>query len=97
MVEQTLSGLIPKDFLTVEVVRREKSLVDFQVLDATSGKQAVKDYVGSDAMRWFLWWETPDRLWGYGSDIGYFKCFDFTDSGACPGLIYDGMDVPQKL
>ena len=55
MVEQTLSGLIPKDFLTVEVVRREKSLVDFKVLDATTGKQVVKDYVGSDAMRWFLW------------------------------------------
>jgi|APTNR8051073442_1049403.scaffolds.fasta_scaffold97597_2 hypothetical protein len=82
---------------TVEVVRREKSLVDFKVLDATTGKQVVKDYVGSDAMRWFLWWETPDRLWGYGSDIGYFKCFDFTATGVNQTDIQNGTEVPQEV
>lgn len=63
------------------VTRQEVSLVDFQVLDARSGKELVKDYIGSDAMRWFLHWETPTRLWGYGSDIGYFKLFEFQADG----------------
>lgn len=63
------------------VTRREKSLVDFKVVDRASGKELVADYIGSDAMRWFLYWETPSRLWGYGSDIGYFKMFEFLPAG----------------
>lgn len=65
----------------LEVTRREKSLVDFEVLDAASGKRLVGGCVGSDAMRWFLCWESPTRLWGYGSDSGYFKLFEFKSDG----------------
>lgn len=82
---------------TVEVTRREISLVDFKVLEAASGNEMVTDYVGSNAMRWFLWWETPDRLWGYGSDIGYFKSFEFTASGVKTTSIQSGMEVPQEV
>ena len=82
---------------TIEVTRREKSLVDFNVLDSANGKTLAKDYVGSDAMRWFLWWETPDRLWGYGSDIGYFKCFDFTALGVKITGIERGTEIPQEV
>ena len=82
---------------TIEVTRLEKSLVDFKVLEAAGGKILVSEYVGSDAMRWFLWWETPDRLWGYGSDIGYFKCFDFTASGVKTTSIQRGAEVPQEV
>ena len=82
---------------TVEVTRREISLVDFKVLEASSGKELVSDYVGSDAMRWFLWWETPDRLWGYGSDIGYFKCFEFTASGVKKNRVQSGTEIPQEV
>jgi len=81
----------------IEVTRREKSLVDFKVVDAGSGKALVKDYMGSDAMRWFLWWETPDLLWGYGSDIGYFKLFEFTASGVRETRVQSGMEVPQEV
>jgi hypothetical protein len=80
-----------------EVTRREKSLVDFKVFETGSGKTLASDYVGSDAMRWFLWWETPDRLWGYGSDIGYFNCFEFTASGVKKTSIQSGMEVPQEV
>lgn len=81
----------------VEVTRREKSLVDFKVVEVASGKALASDYVGSDAMRWFLWWETSDRLWGYGSDIGYFKCFDFTALGVKTTTIERGMEVPEEV
>ena len=91
------ASLSPDRKKKVEVIRREKSLVDFKVLDAATGKQLVKDYVGSDAMRWFLWWETPDRLWGYGSDIGYFKRFDFTATGVSQTGIQSGTEVPQEV
>lgn len=81
----------------IEVTRRQKSLVDFKVLDVASGKELVKDYVGSDVMRWFLFWETPDVLWGYGSDIGYFKCFEFTTAGVKETKVQAGMEVPQEV
>lgn len=81
----------------IEVIRRSKSLVDFKVLDVASGKELVNDYVGSDVMRWFLYWETPDILWGYGSDIGYFKCFEFTSGGVKETEIRSGAEVPQEV
>ena len=84
----------------VVVTRRSVSLVDFKVLDSATGKELVKDYVGSDVMRWFLWWETPNRLWGYGSDIGYFKCFDFDAVGGIKETLIKGgtgMKVPKQV
>jgi hypothetical protein len=38
----------------LEVTRREKSLVEFEVLDGASGKRLASDSIGSDVMRWFL-------------------------------------------
>lgn len=82
----------------LEVTRREKSLVDFKVVDSASGKELVSDYIGSDAMRWFLHWETPSRLWGYGSDIGYFKVFDFAaDGSVTQKVVDDSSPVPQAV
>ena len=84
----------------VLVTRRSVSLVDFKVIDSATSKELVKDYVGSDAMRWFLWWETPNRLWGYGSDIGYFKCFDFDAVGRVKETLIKGgtgMKVPKQV
>lgn len=54
----------PDSTKKIVVTRRSVSLVDFQVFDAATGKELAKDYVGSDAMRWFLQWESPTRLWG---------------------------------
>jgi hypothetical protein len=84
----------------VVVTRRSVSLVDFKVLDSATGKELVKEYVGSDAMHWFLWWENPNRLWGYGSDIGYFKCFDFDAIGGIKETRIQGgigMKVPKQV
>lgn len=92
------SSTSPDGSKRLEVTRREKSLVDFKVVDSTSGKQLVSDYIGSDAMRWFLYWETPTRLWGYGSDIGYFKVFDFAADGSVTEKeVDDTAPVPQKV
>jgi hypothetical protein len=30
------------------------------------------DDLGSDAMRWCLFWDVDERLWAYSSDIGFF-------------------------
>jgi hypothetical protein len=81
VVREFGSSTSPDGSKKLEVTRREKSLVDFKVLESTAGKQLVSDYIGSDAMRWFLYWETSARLWGYGSDIGYFKLFEFKPDG----------------
>jgi hypothetical protein len=83
--------------MTVEVTRREKSLVDFAVVDVSTGTRLVSEYVGSHAMRWFLWWETPSRLWGYGSDIGYFKVFDFASKKATTTEVTTAMPIPQVV
>lgn len=75
------SSTSPDGSKTLEVTRREKSLVDFEVRDSASGKVLASDHIGSDAMRWFLYWESPTKLWGYGSDVGYFKLFEFKSDG----------------
>ena len=98
MVRTFGSTASPDGSKRLEVTRREKSLVDFKVVDSTSGKELVSDYIGSDAMRWFLHWETPTRLWGYGSDMGYFKVFDFAPDGSVTQKVVDGSSsVPQAV
>ncbi|MBL9181710.1 MAG: hypothetical protein JNN17_06190 [Verrucomicrobiaceae bacterium] len=87
----------PSGSFAIEVTRREKSLVDFTVSEKATGKQLVSDYVGSDAMRWFLWWETPTKLWGYGSDIGYFKFFDFSVTPVRMSAVTDQITIPQTV
>lgn len=88
----------PDGSMRLEVTRREKSLVDFKVVDSATGKQLVADSIGSDAMRWFLHWETPTRLWGYGSDIGYFKVFDFdADGSVAEKAVDDSATVPKVV
>jgi hypothetical protein len=89
------SYVSPTGDFTVEVTRREKSLVDFAVLKTSTRATLHKDYIGSDAMRWFLWWETPTRLWGYGSDLGYFEVFDFGSGGVTATTVTKTMPVPQ--
>ncbi|WP_169972701.1 hypothetical protein [Tautonia rosea] len=90
----------------LEVKRRDKDLVDFEVVDSASGKKLASDSIGWAAMRWFLYWESPSRLWGYGSDIGYFKLFEFKSDGtvaetevdemmAVPPVIWD--NLPSTL
>lgn len=55
--------------------------MDFEVFDSASGKKLASDSIGWSAMRWFLYWEDSSKLWGYGSDIGYFKLFEFKADG----------------
>lgn len=82
----------------LEVTRREESLVDFEVLDSASGRRLANDSIGSDAMRWFLYWETPSRLWGYGSDIGYFNLFEFKSDGTVTeNTLDETMPVPPLV
>ena len=82
----------------VVVTRREKSLVYFKVVSTTTGKELVADYIGSDAMRWLLYWETPSRLWGYASDIGYFRVFDFRPDGTVAQTeVTATMTIPQVV
>ncbi len=98
MVRSFGTFLSPDSTKKIVVTRRSVSLVDFQVFDVASGKELAKDYVGSDAMRWFLCWETPVKLWGYGSDIGYFKLFEFqTDGTTKITPINDQIPIPQII
>lgn len=75
------SSVSPDRSKKLVVTRREKSLVDFEVFDSASGKLLISDHIGSEAMRWFPYWESSTRLWGYGSDVGCFKLFDFKPDG----------------
>lgn len=88
----------PDGSKTLEVTRREKSLVDFEVVEAASGRTLARDHMGSDAMRWFLYWEDATRMWGYGSDMGYFKLFEFQSNGTVSETTVEGtMAVPQVV
>ena len=88
----------PDGSKTLDVTLREKSLVDFQVLDSTNGKLLASDNIGSDAMRWFLYWESPTKLWGYGSDFGYFKLFEFkSDGSVVETTVERTLAVPQVV
>lgn len=82
----------------VIVSRRSATLVDFQVFNAANDKELAKDYIGSDVMRWFLYWESHTLLWGYGSDIGYFKLFEFRADGTTKiKPINDQVPIPQTV
>lgn len=71
----------PSGSLVLRVVRKEQSLVEIQVsLSAGGTPLFTSDRIGSDAMRWFLYWESDTSLWAYGSDAGYFTRIDFTVS-----------------
>ena len=92
------ASLSPDGTKQLVVTRREKSLVDFEVFNSTSSEQLVSDSIGSDAMRWFLYWETSSKLWGYGSDIGYFKIFEFTAGGAVTQIeVGRSLPVPAEV
>ena len=55
----------------------------YSVTNPVSGSPVLfSDNLGSDAMRWFIYWETPTKLWAYGSDMDYFKSIDFSPGGA---------------
>ena len=75
------SSMSPDGTKRLEVTRRDKDLVDFAVFDSATGKKLASDSIGWSAMRWFLYWENSSELWGYGSDIGYFKVFEFRRDG----------------
>ena len=81
LVKSFSSSMSPDGTKRLEVTRRDKDLVDFEVLDSASGKKLASDSIGWSAMRWFLYWENSSKLWGYGSDIGYFKVFEFRPDG----------------
>jgi hypothetical protein len=75
------SSMSPDGTKRLEVTRRDKDLVDFEVFDSATGKKLASDSIGWSAMRWFIYWENSSKLWGYGSDIGYFKVFEFRRDG----------------
>lgn len=75
------SSTSPDGALRLDVIARDKDIVDFEVFDSKTDEKLVHDSIGWSAMRWFLHWETASRLWGYGSDIGYFKLFEFKPDG----------------
>jgi hypothetical protein len=75
------SSMSPDGTKRLEVKRRDKDLVDFEVFDSATGKKLASDSIGWSAMRWFLYWENSSKLWGYGSDINYFKAFEFRRDG----------------
>lgn len=101
------SGSLIKDFGSfvspdgtkeLKVLRRDTDIVDFEVLDSKSEKKLVSDSVGWSGMRWFLYWENSSRLWGYGSDIGYFKRFEFKSDGTVTETRADDMkSVPTAV
>lgn len=80
------------------VTRREKSLIDFKVVSTTTGKPLAAGYIGSDAMRWFLYWESSSRLWFYGSDTGFFKVLDFRPDGTvAQAEVTEAMTIPHVV
>lgn len=71
----------PSGSLVLTVARREKSLVDFHVAPASRGAPLFSsNRIGTDAMRWFLYWENDHVLWAYGADAGYFVRIEFPNS-----------------
>jgi len=92
------SSISPDGKRRLEVTRRDKDLVDFRVLDSASGKILTSDSIGWSAMRWCLYWENPTRLWGYGSDIQYFKVFAFKADGTVTETeMNEMMPVPSVM
>ncbi|MCB1098524.1 MAG: hypothetical protein KDN22_23330 [Verrucomicrobiae bacterium] len=92
------SSMCPDGTKRLELTRRDRDLVDFEVLDSASGKQLASDSIGWSAMRWFLYWETSSKLWGYGSDIGYFKLFEFRPDGTvAESEVDEGKRVPPVV
>jgi len=89
----------PSGSLVLTMERREKSLVDFKV--AAPGATTplfASDRIGSDAMRWFLYWESDRVLWAYGSDAGYFARIDFpTSSTPTENPVAIGSPVPRPV
>lgn len=98
LVREFGSSKSPDGSKRLEVTQREKDLVDFEVLDSLTGKKLAGDSLGWSAMRWFLHWETPSRLWGYGGDAGYFKLFEFKPDGTVEETAVDQtMPVPPVV
>lgn len=96
LVREFGSTQSPDGSKRLEVVRRDRDIVDFEVFDAVDGEKLAGDSIGWSAMRWFLAWETSSRLWGYGSDIGYFKVFEFGEEGAVEETTVDEtMAIPS--
>lgn len=114
LIERT--GALINDFGTfispdgskqLKVMPRDGDIVDFEVIDVASGKKLASDSIGWSAMRWFLHWENSARLWGYGSDISYFKRYEFKSDGtveeiqiaeqsAVPAAVWDGLPLSLK-
>jgi len=89
----------PSGSLVLTVERREKSLVDFHV-SSTSGSAPLfsSNRIGTDAMRWFLFWENDRVLWVYGSDVGYFARIDFpASSKPIENPVAIGSTVPHPV
>ena len=62
----------PDGTLTVDAHRKSVSVVDYFVLDAMSGVTLATGGGFSNAQRWFLFFDSTNRLWVYNSDIGGF-------------------------
>ena len=87
----------PGGTLTLTITRRDKSLVDYSVANAAPGLPVIfSDHLGSDAMRWFIYWENSTRLWAYGADLAYFKRVDFPPGGAPVATAVKKKDVLPK-
>ena len=98
VVREFGSFMSPDGARRLQVTRRDKDLVDFEVIDSASGKKLASDSIGWSAMRWFLYWETSSKLWGYGSDISYFKLFEFRSDGTVAEIEVDQMKhVPSVV
>lgn len=88
----------PSGALLLTVSRKEKSLVEFHVSPSSGGTPLFKsNRIGSDAMRWFLYWESDTCLWAYGSDAGHFARIDFGTSAPVENPVPVGSTVPRPV
>lgn len=86
MVETFGTFSAPDGGLKLVVTKHEKSLVRYQVVTASGELVNGPTQIGSDMMRWFFFWESPDILWAYGADYPYFERLEFVRGNGVPGV-----------
>jgi hypothetical protein len=88
----------PDGRATLTISRREKALVHFSIRPDGGVAPSIADVIGSDAMRWCLYWGASGDLWAYSSDTGYFSRIEAaSSSNPTAHEVTQGSEVPQVI
>ena len=56
--------------LALVVAVSSSNIVEYKILERSTGQQLVASNAGSVYQRWFFLWDDTDSLWVHSSDIG---------------------------